>query len=97
MSALGAAESYVRRGFAVIPVPHGKKGPNLEGWEGLRLSLDELPDHFNGKPQNIGLVLGEPSGGLVDVDLDAEEAAKVAGRFLSPTVTSGRESSPHSH
>jgi len=97
VSALRAAESYVRRGFAVVPVPHGKKGPKLEGWEGLRLTSAELPDYFNGKPQNIGLILGEPSSGLVDVDLDAEEATKVAGRFLPPTVTSGRESSPHSH
>jgi hypothetical protein len=81
----------------VVPIPHGKKGPTLEGWEGLRLTTEELPNHFNGRPQNIGLVLGRPSGGLVDVDLDAKEAAKIAGRFLSPTVTSGRESSPHSH
>src|SRR5215210_1506243 len=93
MSVLRAAERYVSRGFVVVPVPHGKKGPNLEGWEGLRLTPDDLPEYFNGKPQNIDLVLGRPSGGLVDVDLDAEEA----GRFLPPTLTSGRESNPHSH
>ena len=97
MSALRAAERYVGRGFAVVPIPHGKKGPNLEGWEGLRLSADELPQHFNSKPQNIGLLLGEPSGGLVDVDHDVPETTKIAGRFLSTTLTSGRESSPHSH
>jgi hypothetical protein len=97
VSVLRAAERYVGRGFAVVPVPHRKKGPTLEGWEGLRLTTDELPEHFNGKPQNIGLVLGEPSGGLVDVDHDVPEAAKIAGRFLPPTVTSGREGSPHSH
>jgi bifunctional DNA primase/polymerase-like protein len=33
----------------------------------------------------------------VDVDQDAPEAAKIAGRFLPPTLTSGRGSSPHSH
>jgi hypothetical protein len=97
LSALRAAERYVARGFAVVPVPHGKKGPTLEGWEGLRLGADELHEHFNGKPQNIGLVLGEASGDLVDVDLDAEETVRIAGRFLPPTVTSGRQSSPHSH
>ncbi len=97
MSALRAAERYVGQGFAVVPVPHGKKGPNLEGWEGLRLTPDELPEYFNGKPQNIGLVLGRPSGGLVDVDLDVPEAAMIAGRFLPPTLMSGRESNPHSH
>ncbi len=97
MSTLRAAEKYICRGFAVVPVPHGKKGPIRKGWEDLRLTLDELPQHFNGRLQNVGLILGKPSRGLVDVDLDAEEAAKVAGRFLPPTLTSGRESSPHSH
>jgi hypothetical protein len=97
VSALRAADRYVRRGFAVVPIPHGKKGPILEGWEGLRLTPDELSQHFNGKRQNIGLLLGDPSSGLVDVDLDAKEATKVAGRFLPPTLTSGRASSPHSH
>jgi hypothetical protein len=95
--ALRAAERYVARGFAVVPVPSRKKGPVLEGWEGLRLGADELHEHFNGNPQNIGLVLGAPSGGLVDVDLDAEETIRIAGRFMPPTVTSGRQSSPHSH
>jgi hypothetical protein len=97
MSALRAAEGYVRRGFAVVPVPHGKKGPIFKGWERLRLTIEELPQHFDGKSQNVGLILGKASGDLADVDLDAEEAAKVAGRFLPPTLTSGRTSSPHSH
>jgi hypothetical protein len=97
VSVLRAAQRYVHRGFTVVPIPHAKKGPNLEGWESLRLTVDDLPDHFNGRPQNIGLVLGRPSGGLVDVDHDVSEATKIAGRFLPLTVTSGRESSPHSH
>jgi putative DNA primase/helicase len=97
VSALRAAERYDRRGFAVVPIPCGKKSPVLEGWESLRLTSEELPEYFNGKPQNVGLLLGDPSGGLVDVGLDAKEARKVAGRFLLPTLTSGRESSPHSH
>jgi hypothetical protein len=59
MNTLRAAERYVRRGFAVVPVPHGKKGPILKGWENLRLTVEELPQHFNGKRQNVGLILGE--------------------------------------
>jgi hypothetical protein len=97
MTALRAAQRYDRRGFAVVSIPYGKKSPVLEGWEILRLTSEELPKHFNGQPQNVGLLLGNPSGGLVDVDLDTREAAKVVGRFLPPTLTSGRESSPHSH
>jgi len=68
VSALRAAERYVQAGFAVVPIPHRSKGPVLNGWEGLRLTTEELPEHFNGRPQNIGLILGSPSGGLVDVD-----------------------------
>jgi hypothetical protein len=97
VNVLRAAERYVSRGFAVVPVPHGKKGPILKGWEDLRLTVEDLPQHFNGRRQNVGLILGESSRGLVDVDLDVAEAAHVAGRFLPATVTSGRKSSPYSH
>ena len=45
----------------------------------------------------MGILLGEPSGGVVDVDLDVPEAAQLAEHFLPPTVTSGRDSSPQSH
>ncbi len=88
-SVLRAAERYVRRGFAVVPVPAGRKRPVLDEWQNLRLTLDELPDHFNGQPRNVGLILGPPSGWLANVDLDVPEAVMVAGRFLPPTLTSG--------
>jgi putative DNA primase/helicase len=81
---------------AVIPVPSGEKNPGREGWETLHITEEEIPSYWtNG--QNIGLLCGEPSGSRVDVDLDAAEAVKIAGRFLPPTLTSGRESRPHSH
>ncbi len=47
--------------------------------------------------RNIGLLTGEPSGWLVDVDLDSPEAARIAEHFLPRTLTSGRASSPDSH
>ena len=34
----------------------------------------DLPRYFNGKPQNVGVVLGPTSSGLTDVDLDCREA-----------------------
>jgi hypothetical protein len=62
----------------------------------LRITEEEISDYWtNG--QNIGLLCGKPSGGRADVDLDADEALPIAGRFLSPTLTSGRKSRPHSH
>ncbi len=49
-------------------------------------------------PHNIGILTGEPSGGLVDVDCDAPEARAAAAELLPPTgMISGRLSSPASH
>ena len=90
------ARHYIERGFAPIPVPADSKNPNRPGWERERHELEDVPGCWkNG--QNLGLLTGEPSRGLVDVDLDSDEAAAVAGRFLPPTLTSGRTNRPHSH
>ncbi len=90
------ARRYIGRGFSPIPVPAGEKNPGCPGWEALRITEEEISDYWtNG--QNIGLLCGKPSGGRADVDLDADEALPIAGRFLSPTLTSGRKSRPHSH
>jgi P4 family phage/plasmid primase-like protien len=60
------------------------------------MELEDVPKYFN-NGQNIGILLGEPSGGLVDVDLDVPVAV-AAGRYLLPdTLRSGRESSQDSH
>ncbi len=91
-----AAAALIRRGVAVIPVPAGEKNPGRPGWQDLRLTLDDVPAAWS-NGANIGILTGEASGGRVDVDLDASEAVKIAGRFLPPTLTSGRESRPHSH
>jgi hypothetical protein len=94
---LESARTYLGRGYAVIPVPARKKIPVLKGWTDLRLSESDLPAHFNGTG-NIGVLLGEPSGWLVDVDLDCEEAVALAPKFLPPTgAMSGRPGKPASH
>src|SRR4051794_16710600 len=97
MSTREFAKKYLDRNLAVIPIPAGQKGPVLPDWQKLRIQPEDVPQYFNGKPQNLGVLLGEPSGGLVDVDLDVPEATTIAGRFLPPTLTSGRESAPDSH
>ncbi len=93
-----AAKNYIQRGLCPIPVPYKQKGPRLKDWQNKRLGLDDLPHYFNDDPQNIGIILGEPSGGLVDIDLDAPEAIKLADAFLPPTEwVFGRSSKPRSH
>jgi hypothetical protein len=91
------AERYLRRGLSVVPIPEGRKRPVIPSWQTLRLRLEELNRYFNGRPQNIGILLGEPSGWVVDVDLDAPEAVELAPLFLPSTLKSGREGAQRSH
>jgi hypothetical protein len=96
MGSAEAAARYIERGLTVVPVPPGSKNPQRPGWERLRIAAEDAPRYFD-NGQNIGIHVGEPSGWRVDVDLDGPETRKVAGRFLEPTLTSGRASAPDSH
>ncbi len=98
MTALDLARRFRSQGFAVIPIPVGKKAPELAAWQRLVIPEPELSNYFNGKPSNIGLLLGEASDGLTDVDLDSSEARELADVFLpATTAIFGRASSPRSH
>lgn len=98
MTPLEAATDYARRGLAVIPVPHRSKNPGYKGWEQTRFTVEELPAHFNGKPQNVGVLLGEPSRWLIDVDLDHSRCVERADAFLPATPAQfGRPGKPRSH
>lgn len=93
-----AAERYVRRGWSVIPVPPRKKNPGFKGWQRLRLTEEQLDEHFNGRPENVGVLLGEPSSWLIVVDIDHTRAIVLASQFLPPTpAIFGRASEPRSH
>jgi P4 family phage/plasmid primase-like protien len=86
------AAAYRSMGWATIRVYPCAKNPIGDGWE---VRIDE-PDVFQ-PSDNIGVRLGTPSGGLVDVDLDCMEAVKLAPLFLPATATFGRASKPRSH
>jgi hypothetical protein len=94
---LHAAREYVRRGWCVVPIPFKQKRALRKGWQNLRLTADQLPEYFD-QPANIGLILGEPSGWLVDVDLDCPEAIELADEYLPPTpAITGRPGKLRSH
>jgi hypothetical protein len=81
---------YVDSGWAVLPIPTGRKGPTLQGWPSItdgRMAM--------AVQENVGINL-EPSG-LTDIDLDCVEAVALADVFLPPTLTFGRKSKPKSH
>jgi hypothetical protein len=82
------AIDYIDLGLCPIPIPYREKGPTLPGWQELRITKETAPQYFNGIPQNIGIILGEASKGLVDIDIDCPEALFLAPYFLP--ATSGR-------
>jgi hypothetical protein len=94
---LSSARKYTRWGWRVVPIPAGKKAPRLKGWQILRLKQSDLRHHFKGG-ENIGVLLGKPSRGLVDIALDCREAVFLGPTFLPYTGrVHGRKSKPNSH
>ncbi len=94
-----AAELYVQRGLAPIPLPPRSKDPGYPDWQHLRLTADDLDGRFpRHEPRNVGVLNGSPSGNRLDVDLDVPETRAVAPHLLPPTGWRfGRPSSPLSH
>ena len=81
---------------APIPVEFQGKKPLRAGWQQLSIGHHDVDNHF-GEEVNIGIRLGDASG-VVDVDIDSEEAAQLADQYLPPTPSEfGRDSRPRSH
>lgn len=93
------ATLYLSKGWVPVPVPHRSKGPTRKGWQ--QLTAEYVGTHIAQlfpEGSNMGLLLGTPSNGLVDVDLDCPEAVRAAGYLLPETdMVSGRKSAPRSH
>jgi len=87
-----AATALRAHGVWCVPIPANQKGPQITDWPGLRLQPYEIPT-----TGNVGVILGKPSGWLVDVDLDCDEAVELAAEFLPATVITGRDGRPDSH
>src|SRR5215471_15655650 len=83
---LEAARTILQRGWCPIPVPAGEKASQrmLKGWPDLRLTMADLARYF-AHEANLGVLLGPPSGELVDIDLDCPEARKLAPLYLPST------------
>src|SRR5262245_22161736 len=97
--ARGAAEVYLRKGLAPIPLPHRSKNPGYQGWESLRVTPDTLDQHFPpGQSLTVGVLNGAPSSNNTDVDIDCPEALCIADRFLPHTGWEfGKRSTPRAH
>jgi hypothetical protein len=97
-SAYEAAKGYQLRGFVPIPLWPNMKKPLHSGWISYEPTDEALRKDFGNGPANIGVLLGERSGGLVDVDIDSPVARMLSRAFLPTTdCVSGRASARHSH
>ena len=100
-SALDSALDFIARGWSPIPVRYRSKSldgladTEMDKWH---IDAQTAPQFFNGKPQNVGVVLGVTSKNLVDVDLDDPISRQLADALLPPTTcTFGRRGNPASH
>ncbi len=98
-SALEIATDYFLKGWQPLPIPFRSKNPNFPNWQVQQTTHEnELSQYFNGKPQNIGILLGKPSNDLVDIDLDQKWSVQLAHYFLPDTkAIFGRNSKRRSH
>jgi len=85
-----AAQQYINKGYAVVPMPGGSKAPQEKDWQKKKYgAIDFTPG------DNIGI---KPADGLVDVDLDVPEAVELARTLLPGTdMVSGHAGNPYSH
>lgn len=106
-----AALDAYRRGLTPLPIPRHSKSPTMAGWtklrwpdpttdtgegeDAVRVAFEE---YTAGGSTNLGVLLGEASGDLVDVDLDHPAAARLKSYLLPHTAAiHGRETSRKSH
>ena len=101
-NAAAAVEAF-QRGYIPIPIRDGKKRPSIGDWTHTRWSdVEQVAEMFAGYAKDaasgVGLLLGEPSGGLVDIDLDHPRALRLRDHFLPATpMQTGRPGRPRSH
>jgi hypothetical protein len=106
-AAARAARTAAEQGYSPIPLLPLLKRPAVPDW---RRSLHETPeaayeaflawqkDREGEGPLGVGILLGTPSGGLVDIDLDHPRTRRFAPMFLPDTpMAHGRASSQRSH
>jgi hypothetical protein len=54
--ARSAAERYLAKGLAPIPLAHRSKKPGYDGWQALRVTADTLDKHFPAGEPRFGSV-----------------------------------------
>lgn len=108
-----AALDAYRMGLTPLPIPRHSKSPTMAGWTKLRWpdpATDTgegggedavraaFEEYTAGGSTNLGVLLGEASGDLIDVDLDHPAAARLKSYLLPYTAAvHGHATSRKSH
>lgn len=91
------AKSWLDLGIQPVPIKRKTKKPkDGKGWNLLKVTRDTIARFFT-PGDNVGGLWGKPSGWVVDVDLDWDEAAAAAPRLLPETFIYGRRNRPSTH
>lgn len=101
------AQEALDRGMVPVRLKGGTKSPTVPGWTQMtreryhsRPVAEEFPAPSALHPtgSNVGLVLGQASGGLVDIDLDHPLTARIGRLIFPPTAMKhGRDGFALSH
>jgi hypothetical protein len=106
---VNAAVDVYQRGFTPLPVLAGAKRPSISTWQRVRWPeppteqgagevRSRFEEYADGGALNLGVSLGEPSGDLIDVDIDHPSATRLRHYFLPRTAARhGRATNPDSH
>lgn len=97
LDSAGVARNWLKRGIMPVPLaPRSKKPIAGKGWNTLRIKENSI-DQFFYRGYNVGGLWGQPSGWIVDIDLDTDESCKAARKIFPETFIYGRDSAPGSH
>ncbi len=78
------ARKLIQKGIAVVAINRKTNKPDRKDWQHARISKQHVFKEFDVR-NNLGVVLGEPSGNLVAVHLHASEACHLGSTFLPDT------------
>lgn len=91
-----AAKEYVNLGWEPLLLPPREKRPKGSWKQPRKWTHAEIDDAFS-SAANIGIALGDRSGGLIDIDFDCAEAAAFGRLLFGRLPAFGRPSAPESH
>jgi hypothetical protein len=74
-------DDYENRCWAVIPAKPRNKVPAIKSWNNVT-STNPVDRSCFADDSNLSIVLGENSGGLVDIDIDHEPLLRAAELLL---------------